>query len=302
MLYILGVIFAAAYFFSTNYIKGRTESFITLDKTSGVCKDEPGSTECCEVPVSVTGYFLADSTGKWNSEPGFTYNDNLYGTTMTALQYTNDEWRRFMKNIQTQLAYIGKTKGANRDFAWNLIAWSSFSAISETDKGYLRFYATGDAAQIFDKEIIIGGFASEVIDDYQCDASTTFSYQAASRLLTVNTELNTGSNCADSTSGYGYTCENPCPRLLNPKVMISNTYGDSIPSTTMTLKFDMASVVTALAVNLGILPLSNLEEFADDTNREDLLGTMLLAGLIDEYTFNHTSSYFGELLQFSISW
>jgi hypothetical protein len=259
-----------------------------LDKASGVCRDVPGSIECCEVPVAVTGTFLADSTGTWNSEPGFQYHDNLYGASMTALQYTNEEWQIFMKNIQEQLQFIGKTKGANRDFAWNLIAWSSFAAISETEKGYLRFYATGDAAQIFDKDIITANFASEVLDDYDCMSDIDYSYEAAIRTLTVETSL----DCHNTWRGY--KCKNPCPRLLNPATMMSNYDANDMPSSFITLKFDMASVVTALAVNLGILPLANLEEFPQDTNREDLFGEMVDAGLMDEYTYNHTSSYFGK--------
>ena len=129
-LYVLGVCALAAYFFSTNYIQARTQSFITLDKKSGVCKDDASLdqvlyrllmrvftrnydcvvlqclSQCCEVPMSVTGTFLADATGKWNSEPFFSYTDQIYGVTMTALQYTNSEWKKLMRKIEQDLSVV----------------------------------------------------------------------------------------------------------------------------------------------------------------------------------------------------
>ena len=99
------------------YIQGRTSSFITLDNKSGVCKDIPDSTTCCEVPLSLTGEFLADTSGLWDTEPNFSYIQNSYGITVSGLQYTNAQWAEVMQNITAQLKVIG-IKGMNRDYAW----------------------------------------------------------------------------------------------------------------------------------------------------------------------------------------
>jgi hypothetical protein len=62
----------------------------------------------------------------------------------------------------------------------------------------------------------------------------------------------------------------------------------------MTWKLDMSSVVTALAVNMGILPLSTLTNIAGDNDRINLLQSMNRQGSIDLATVQNTSSYFGE--------
>lgn len=105
------------YFVIQQYHQGRTSSFITLDNTSGVCQHDPSSTTCCEVPLTLTGTFLADTSGVWDTEPRFSYIQNNYAITVAGLEYTNAQWAEVMKNITAQLKVIG-TKGINRDYAW----------------------------------------------------------------------------------------------------------------------------------------------------------------------------------------
>jgi cellobiose phosphorylase len=105
------------YFTYTSYMDGVSNSFISLDKTSGVCKGERGSDTCCEVPQTITGTFLADSRGRWNTQNGFSYINNNYAITVAGLEYTNEQWTEVMKNITAQLSTIG-LKSENRDYAW----------------------------------------------------------------------------------------------------------------------------------------------------------------------------------------
>lgn len=105
------------YFIYSAYHDGVTQSFISLDKTSGVCKDDSSSTTCCEVPQTITGTFLADTQGRWNTQNNFSYINNNYAITVAGLEYTNAQWAEVMKNITDQLSVIG-LKGENRDLAW----------------------------------------------------------------------------------------------------------------------------------------------------------------------------------------
>ena len=107
----------AAYFVYAAYIDGRTSSFISLDNTSGVCVTDAKSSTCCEVPQTISGTFLADTSGRWNTEPGFSYTENSYAVSTLGLEYTNAEWTGVMRNISAQLQEVG-TKGASRDLAW----------------------------------------------------------------------------------------------------------------------------------------------------------------------------------------
>ena len=105
------------YFISSSYNDGRTQSFISLDSSAGVCKDSAGSTSCCEVPQTITGTFLADVQGNWNTQSNFSYINNNYAITVAGLEYTNEQWAVVMTNITSQLSTIG-LKGENRDLAW----------------------------------------------------------------------------------------------------------------------------------------------------------------------------------------
>jgi hypothetical protein len=67
--------------------------------------------------------------------------------------------------------------------------------------------------------------------------------------------------------------------------------GTVVP-TTMSLRFNMRSVTTALAVNLGILKLDSLVNVAADQVRVQMLDTMVQYGYISRLTASSTSSYF----------
>lgn len=117
VLYQITFIALLTYFIVTAYIAGRTESFISLDKKAGVCRGDTSSEYCCEVPQTITGTFLADSQGRWNTQNNFSYINNNYAVTVAGLEYTNAQWAAVMKNITAQLSAIG-SKGENRDLAW----------------------------------------------------------------------------------------------------------------------------------------------------------------------------------------
>jgi len=105
------------YFILTAYIEGRTKSFISLDREAGVCRSSPSDAYCCEVPQTITGTFLADSKGLWNTQRDFSYIANNYAVTVVGLEYTNAQWADVMRNITEQLNIIGD-KGMHRDLAW----------------------------------------------------------------------------------------------------------------------------------------------------------------------------------------
>jgi hypothetical protein len=105
------------YFVDAQYKAGRTSSFVSIDKNAGVCANDHSLKSCCEVPTSVTGSFLVDRSGTWNSQSNFSYVLANYGVTMTAAQYTNSTWTSIMTDLSSQMQKIGK-KGATRDYAW----------------------------------------------------------------------------------------------------------------------------------------------------------------------------------------
>jgi hypothetical protein len=67
--------------------------------------------------------------------------------------------------------------------------------------------------------------------------------------MTFNTEL---------CSGPNYPCVNPCPNILAPQATgySNNPYK---AGSTLTYEINMQAVTTAIAVNMGMLQLSQLQ-------------------------------------------
>jgi hypothetical protein len=102
LIYVLCFAALGAYLFYVNYNEGRTKTFITLDRLSGVCREDSSLDTCCEVPASITGVYLVDHTGYWNTEPKFSYLNQIYAVSVTGLTYTNEQWKALMTSIKDQ--------------------------------------------------------------------------------------------------------------------------------------------------------------------------------------------------------
>jgi hypothetical protein len=280
VLYQASFIGLLVYFIYTAYMEGVSKSFISLDNKSGVCKGERNSKSCCEVPQTITGTFLADTRGKWNTQGGFSYINNNYAVTVAGLEYTNAQWAEVMKNITAQLSTIG-LKGENRDYAWNMVAWSSFTA-QNLDRGFLQFYSTGLVSVMLDKPIVASGVASAASQTAQCNQRMDTSYSSATSILDVSIAL------CDSDDGCP---DNPCPDILAPQAMGYDVYNSD--EYQMNLAISMQSVYTALAVNLGMISLNHLVMVPGDNDRITLFDAMVTEGAVDATVANHTTSYFG---------
>mmetsp|Transcript_15500 Transcript_15500/g.33838 ORF Transcript_15500/g.33838 Transcript_15500/m.33838 type:complete len:353 (-) Transcript_15500:524-1582(-) len=273
----VALVAVVTYFVVSAYQDATTSSFISIDSSAGVCKGEAGSTSCCEVPMSITGTFLADTQGKWNTEPGFNPVNGNYAVTVVGLEYTNKQWTEVMESITAQMKAVGE-RGADRDLSWNLIAWSSFSA-HNVERGSLRFYATGKASVIFSKPVRNMGFASEVSDASECTVATTPFFNPSTSKLTVEVRLCDGG-----------ACENPCPGVLAPQAMGYDSFASD--EGYMKLTVDMQAVSTAIAVNLNMTKLNNLVQVPADADRTNLLQDMVDYGYLTQEQMQHTSSYF----------
>ena len=87
--------------FQSGYVKDRTNSFITLDKTAG---------DCSEVTQTITGEFLSDANGKWNTNPSFKFSLAQYTVSLLGLTYTTEQWAENMKEIESNvLKLVSKT-------------------------------------------------------------------------------------------------------------------------------------------------------------------------------------------------
>jgi len=131
------------------YEANRTNSFISLDRTAG---------DCLEVPQTVTGSFVNDANGVWNTNSHFKNSLSQSVVSLLGLTYTTDQWKANMQEIENQvLAIVSKTPF--RDFSWNVIAWSSYKAVYTTS-GRLEFAFDASSSTIFNKDYPAMGLGS----------------------------------------------------------------------------------------------------------------------------------------------
>ncbi len=88
-------------------------------------------------------------------------------------------------------------------------------------------------------------------------------------------------------------CDNPCPGIF-PGPTALGYDNDRSESSSFTWSVDMAAVLTALAVNMKIIPLSNLQKFENDTGRIEMIEYMKEIKALDAGTASKMSSYFGK--------
>lgn len=271
----------------TLYIRNRTSTFISLSKNSGACVEDSSLNECCEVPRSVSGQFSADICGYWNTEANFFAVNSIYGVKALGLTYTNDEWTEVMTKADSKLFEVAVTKGEQRDLAWNMIAWASFSFVTRNSIGVHTFYTQGNVAIIFAEKTYYSYFASADNTDGSNPISNNVFSTATSRLTTtINLD------CYDSTSfGYEtYICKSACPSLVplqgfgfDPTAYNSSPEFDS--------SFDMVSVSTAIAINYGIIPIDVLIPVAFDTKKKTLIKKMIASGYITKDEASRFNAY-----------
>lgn len=238
--------------------------------------------KCCQVPNTISGTYLIDYDGNWNTEAKFVSNHNIYGVTVLGLNYDNKSWTEVATNISVQLSALAK-RASTRDLSWNFIAWASFTAINK-DRGYLQFFASGEASTIFNQPVVAFGFASAKSKTKICELKdSTSSYSKTTKLLTIESNL----GCLEPPC-----VNNPCPDILSPQAMGYDT--TSATTGRFSIDIDVSSLSTALAVNLGIIKIKNLVPIDDNSDLVSLLLNMYKKKHIDNDILKSTKAYYGK--------
>lgn len=231
------------YFTYSSYNNAISQAFIALDETSGTCNT---------VPIAVTGSYLADSEGNWVGSPEFSYSQAKYDIFLSNFEVNGfDQYQEMMDTFYQSLQDIGQT-AKQQNLAYNIVYWISFlryysvqypTATNFSDIGYgqLQYIQmTGDPLTTFDLANYQIQFASQ---SGYCRISNYASYdQANGKILT---SYNITSFISDSA----------CSAAAAPEDL---GYLPGINDMVFHLSLDIRSIMTALAVNLGVMELSNL--------------------------------------------
>jgi hypothetical protein len=57
-------------FFGYCYDGQLNSTFLSVDPSAGICPSTGDDTGCCELPQALSGTYLIDTSGHWNTEPG----------------------------------------------------------------------------------------------------------------------------------------------------------------------------------------------------------------------------------------
>jgi hypothetical protein len=201
------------------------------------------SANCKAVPSSNTGTFFATKKGLWAGGDGFNYAEAGYQLTVTNLELTPHEYDLSMSSLYGYVNGLGiATSGF--DLAINLLNWFSFTALQNEGVAANRFNLIGDPAITFNRQNIFGAISSVAGDCYLDGQFATMDVANGNLLLTIPVDAYINNTlCSQAGGDLAYL-----------------GFDSYAGNTQFQLQIDVRSLVTAIAVNYGILPLEYLSE------------------------------------------
>lgn len=209
---------------------------------------------------------------------------------------------------------------SHRDFGMSIVAWANYFYTIDLEKvglgtGKIEVGLTGAASSIFNgKEVSVAfgsgltGVANGKPDDKtsmclsMLEGMSTL-YQESSATVTVDISLNEISSTPQvfaCTTKNTVRCVNPCPNTFPLYTMgfedvgSTSLLGSAITkrqSNVFSIKVNMNSVLTAIAVNVGMVHLEDLSKIKEDRSLTSLL-TAMDTRLFKKHGIKKIGSYF----------
>jgi hypothetical protein len=205
-------------------------------------KGGDSSSICKPIPASNTGTFYATQNGHWGGQDGFNYADATYQLTVTNLELTPHEYDISLTSLYGAINGLGNATSED-DMSINLLNWFSFTALQKDGVTANRMSLIGDPAITFNRQNVYGAISSVAADCYLDGQFATM--DVANGNLVLSIPANT------------YAADPICNRA-GPLEYLG--FDSSAGNDQLLLGIDVRSLVTAIAVNYGILPLEYLSE------------------------------------------
>lgn len=220
------------FFISYSYNSSISSIFLSSDITSG---------NCVEVAKSITGTYGMDGLGYWSGNSNFAQTRSIYSFTVNSFTHTTAEYINIIKNLQSKVNTV--SLGApTRSLTDNLLYWMSWAFITTdtSTSSNMRFQLTGDIPSVFNRFSKQAVFGSKVSN---CRIPPVVSYNSLDGTVQI------------TYSYSAFTTEKSCSSISSPENLgyVADSDGDNF-----NLRLDMRSLITALAVNEGVLPYSYL--------------------------------------------
>ncbi len=225
--------------FITSYISGLQTQY--LSPLSGTT----ASDDCETISVANTGTYLATQDGYWQGTDGFQYAEASYQVTATSYTLSESEYVNVMTMLYYDLVFIGNfTK--HLDLGYNLIYWSSFTALPDNSNAAQRFSLVGDPLVIFNRQYVVGSVSSI---HGVCNITSVANFDEGRGYITLNYPIGS------------YQANDRCQKAVDPAYL---GYLEGVNSKIFSIYFDVRTLMTGIAMNLGIINFAQIVEITAD--------------------------------------
>ena len=191
------------------------------------------SKHCVTIPTINTGAYLATESGYWQGADGFQFAEATYLLSATSLKIGVEQYRQVMNSAYISLINIG-TFSEKFDLGLNLIYWMSGVFLPFSDNVAQRFYFVGTPLVVFDRQKIVGTMSN--VNGF-CNATSVSNFDNTNGKLILHYDYNE------------YINNQACMNIINPNML---GYMETTDKNDFSIEFDVRSMITCVAVNLGL--------------------------------------------------
>lgn len=197
---------------------------------------------CEEIQSTNTGVYLGSKGGLWEGSTGFEYSEASYIMTVSNWKLSQQSYKTSMTQLYQAMSQLGR-QAVNLDLAQNLLLWFSFIGLPDFKNAANRFTLIGDPAIAFNRQNVFGTVSSVAGDCKLANQYATYDKTSGSLILNIPYDEFVGNPICLASGNPVYLGYNPFTSVNNFQV-----------------KVDVYSLVTALAINLDIIPFKVLIE------------------------------------------
>ena len=198
------------------------------------------SGNCHTVPRTLSGTYLADSEGRWESDPYFEYTKAIYSFTFSGFRGSYDVYKESLSLALDYVAALGE-RAYSQNLATNIVQWVAASGAVIAGESSNTFLMSGSPKVLFDKLTYYAAF-SDVSGVCPVHAHTSYDSGSA----TLRLEFSYSDFMANST----------CKNIVKPEHM---GYNSKYNLDNFAFTIDAQTLLTALAINTDALSVEELE-------------------------------------------
>lgn len=225
---------------------------------------------CEKIPVAITGVYLADKNGFWSTDKSFNPSAAIYQLTVTGTKVTEEQFTNVMKNFSVQLKAFGD-RNSDLGVIGSQIAWGLFRANDVDSKMAIQPYA--QFGQIFS---IVGlfspifssaagvcqpavSFHRATLDPVSLKLEASFPVSGPTTSPTSHPTARRGVPTPALPTGNNGISSDPFLYEFCPDQISVGKDTLHLASPTRSMSVDMVQVITAFALNFGIIDTAGLK-------------------------------------------